>query len=83
MDSRKIVFNNYSTMLLLQKKSKDYELVSKGCKNVTFEKESMEMQQFEELHLDKMQKVQIGLNSYAFTTAGMGKVQTESLSKTF
>ena len=57
-------------MLLLNKKSKDHALVNKGCKNVTFDKESLEMQQFEELHLDKMQKVQIGLNSYAFTSEG-------------
>ena len=68
MDSRKIVFNNYSTMILIPKKAKDYDLVQKGCKNVSFDRDTLEMQQFEELHLDKMQKVQIGLNSYAFTS---------------
>lgn len=68
MESRKIIFNNYSTMLLINKGSKDHQIVNKGCANVHFDKDTLQMQQFEELHLDKMQKVQIGLNSYAFSS---------------
>lgn len=63
------MFNNYSTMLLLNKTSKDWGLVTKGCEKVHFDSKDLEAQQFEELHLDKMQKVQIGLNSYAFSSS--------------
>lgn len=69
-DTRKIVFNAYSNMMLLPKKSKDWGLVTKGAQNVTFNRSSLEDQDFEDLHLDKMQKVQIGLNSYAFINEG-------------
>jgi len=79
MESRKIVFNNYSTMLLINKGSKDHGNVTKGCANVHFDKDTLQMQQFEELHLDKMQKVQIGLNSFAFSSNTAAPTNTKSL----
>jgi hypothetical protein len=58
-ESRKITFNNYSTVLRIEKHFNDYAEIAEKTKGVDVLKEELESQEFQELHLDKLQKIQI------------------------
>ena len=65
--TRKIVFANYSTIMRIGKNFVDYKEVIGQTADVSVPREDLESQEFQELHLDKLQKTQIALNTYAFT----------------
>ena len=67
-ESRKIHFNSYSNILVLQKTSIDYMVVDEATEDLNYNPKDLELQEFEELHLDKMQKIQIGLNTFAYVS---------------
>ena len=47
-----------------------------ATENLAYNPKDLELQEFEELHLDKMQKIQIGLNTYAYVSPDGGHLQT-------
>ena len=69
-------FSSYSNIILLQKTSTDFELVDAATEDLTYNPNDLELQEFEELHLDKMQKIQIGLNTYAYVSADGSHLQS-------
>jgi len=69
-DHRRVVFNPYSVMLGLPRNSKDWKTVEKACANVTVTSETLLAHSFDELYLEKMQRVQVGLNSFQYTAEG-------------
>jgi len=79
-DNRRVVFNTYSTMLNMPKKGRDWNAVEKACKNARVTSQTLESHTFEEMHLDKLNKVQVGLNSYLYTSDG-AKSQKPSAKK--
>lgn len=67
-ENKKITFNNYSTILLLNKGSADYKAMIASTKKVSVSEKALGQQEFQALHLEKMEKTQIGLNTFAFTS---------------
>lgn len=52
----------------MDKAASDSKVIQKNTKGSVLDKEELEGQEFQELHLDKMQKIQVGLNTFAFTS---------------
>ena len=73
-ESRKVTFNNYSAVLKLNKGAVDHKRVQAATKKVKVDQKTLDNQEFLELHLDKMQKIQIGLNTFAFKSTEEGAV---------
>ena len=86
LESRKIQFSSYSNILILQKTSLDYIAVDNATENLEYNQKDLELQEFEELHLDKMQKIQIGLNTFAYVSpdgSHLGLINAETLRTNF
>jgi hypothetical protein len=51
-------------------------LVEESTENLAYDPKDLELQEFEELFLDKLQKIQIGLNTYAYVSPDGSHLQT-------
>lgn len=79
-------FSSYSNIILLQNTACDYKAVDDNTKDITYNPKNLELQEFEELHLDLMQKIQIGLNTYAYVSpdgTSLQALNTEALRSNF
>lgn len=74
-ETRKITFANYSAIMRIDKGFADYSDIAKKTASMKVDKEELEEQEFQELHLDKLQKTQIALNTYAFTNGDVNPAQ--------
>lgn len=86
METRKVQFSSYSNIILLQTSSTDYKVVDEATDQLDFNPKNLELQEFEELHLDLMQKIQIGLNTFAYVSPDGSHLQslnTEALRNNF
>lgn len=71
---------------MLQKTSIDYQLVEAAAEDIVFNPKNLELQEFEELHLDKLHKIQIGLNTFAYVSPDgtqMQAIDAEALRSNF
>lgn len=66
-ENAKVAFSGYSAVLILSKHTYDHKRMIKNTEDVQMEERFLENQGFEELHLSKMEKIQIGLNTYVYT----------------